>query len=236
MTAKLRLSPQVQREDGMLNISGTICRMRPHDPARDRATMLLRRVRQRRSSLTAEQAVYIARFLPAMFRNWISHRIGHALGVWRSTMLQLHAEQSPGGASTISLSNQRDALGLFRTRLHWSISQQELHTLRAFTRRMQQSFAQSGLGNVAPPAGFFTDDAVVLGMCKDSNHHMGSTRMSVAAADGVVDPQLRLHGVRNGYVCSASVFPTGGTSNPTHTLLALAMRLAEHLTQQPDVA
>ncbi|MHB1794928.1 MAG: hypothetical protein ACYCPO_08165 [Acidobacteriaceae bacterium] len=35
--------------------------------------------------------------------------------------------------------------------------------------------------------------------------------------------------MRNAYVCSASVYPTSGFANPVHTLLALAIRLADHL-------
>ncbi len=60
-------------------------------------------------------------------------------------------------------------------------------------------------------------------------HHMGTTRMSVAPEDGVVDAACRVHGVDNLYVAGSSVFPTGGCANPTLTLLALAFRLAEHL-------
>ena len=58
---------------------------------------------------------------------------------------------------------------------------------------------------------------------------MGGMRMDASERYGVVDPSLRLHGMRNVYVCSSAVFPTSGFSNPTHTLLALAVRLAEHL-------
>jgi choline dehydrogenase-like flavoprotein len=54
-------------------------------------------------------------------------------------------------------------------------------------------------------------------------------RMGADASTGVVDPDLRLFGTRNCFVCSGAVFPTSGFSNPTHTVLALAVRLAEHL-------
>jgi choline dehydrogenase-like flavoprotein len=64
------------------------------------------------------------------------------------------------------------------------------------------------------------------------DHHMGATRMSRTAADGIVNPDLRLHGVDNLYVASCSVFPTSGYANPTLTLEALATRLADHLKQQ----
>ena len=58
---------------------------------------------------------------------------------------------------------------------------------------------------------------------------MGGMRMSSSARDGIVDLDLKLHGMDNGYVCSGAVFPTSSFSNPTHTVLALAVRLAEHI-------
>ncbi len=53
--------------------------------------------------------------------------------------------------------------------------------------------------------------------------------MSTSPATGIVDPNLRLYGIDNVYICSSAVFPASGFSNPTHTLLALAVRLSEHL-------
>lgn len=47
---------------------------------------------------------------------------------------------------------------------------------------------------------------------------------------GVVDPNLKMHSLNNLYVAGASVFPSGGISNPTFTVIALSIRLAEHLT------
>ncbi len=75
-----------------------------------------------------------------------------------------------------------------------------------------------------------TGDPSFIARCDDSNHHMGGMRMGSSAAAGVVDPDLLLYGTSNVYVCSSAVFPTSGFSNPTHTLLALAVRLAEHLS------
>ena len=46
---------------------------------------------------------------------------------------------------------------------------------------------------------------------------------------GVVDADLHVHGIDNLYVASSSVFPTVGYSNPTLTIVALALRLADHL-------
>jgi len=53
--------------------------------------------------------------------------------------------------------------------------------------------------------------------------------MSRDPRQGVVDDQGRMHGVANLYVAGSSVFPTGGIANPTLTIVALAIRLADHL-------
>jgi choline dehydrogenase-like flavoprotein len=60
-------------------------------------------------------------------------------------------------------------------------------------------------------------------------HHLGTTRMHTDPAMGVVDGDCRVHGMSNLYITGGSVFPTGGYANPTLTIAALALRLAEHL-------
>ena len=60
-------------------------------------------------------------------------------------------------------------------------------------------------------------------------HHMGTTRMHSDPAHGVVDANCRVHGVSNLFVCGSSVFPTAGVAPPTLTIVALALRLADHL-------
>jgi choline dehydrogenase-like flavoprotein len=64
---------------------------------------------------------------------------------------------------------------------------------------------------------------------RDVAHHMGTTRMADSEQKGVVDADCRVFGVPNLYVAGSSVFPTGGQANPTLTIVALALRLADHL-------
>ena len=49
---------------------------------------------------------------------------------------------------------------------------------------------------------------------------------------GVVGENCRVHGAANLYVAGSSVFPTGGTFNPTLTIVALALRLADHVKER----
>lgn len=62
-------------------------------------------------------------------------------------------------------------------------------------------------------------------------HAIGTTRMADSDTEGVVDANLRVHGTDNVFVCSNSVFPSGGAVSPTLTLAALAKRLVDHLNK-----
>lgn len=56
--------------------------------------------------------------------------------------------------------------------------------------------------------------------------------MSDDPADGVVNADCRMHELPNLYVAGSSVFPTSGWANPTFTIVALALRMAEHLRRE----
>jgi len=58
-------------------------------------------------------------------------------------------------------------------------------------------------------------------------HHMGTTRMGSDPAESVVDPRCRTHDLGNLWVAGSSTFVTGGAMNPTLTIAALALRLAD---------
>jgi len=58
-------------------------------------------------------------------------------------------------------------------------------------------------------------------------HHMGTTRMSADPDAGVVDADCRTHDLDNCWIASSSVFPTSGAMNPTLTIAALALRVAD---------
>jgi choline dehydrogenase-like flavoprotein len=72
-------------------------------------------------------------------------------------------------------------------------------------------------------------DATVRGSTPVGGHHIGTARMSASPRHGVVDADCAVHGVPNLFVASAAVFPTCGHANPTLTIVALALRLADHL-------
>lgn len=63
---------------------------------------------------------------------------------------------------------------------------------------------------------------------------MGTTRMHEDPTRGVVDPNCKVHGLGNFYVAGSSVYPTAGAATPTLTLIALTLRLSDHLETKLD--
>jgi choline dehydrogenase-like flavoprotein len=141
-------------------------------------------------------------------------------------------EQAPRESNRIVLGTKRDGFGIPRVELHWKYSSLEKHTARQSVLLFGEWLASRGLGRVrlepwlADDADFPADDEQV------GNHHMGGTRMSDDPKTGVVDRDCLVHGLRNLYVCGASVFPSAGHANPTLTIVQLALRLAGHLSSR----
>lgn len=139
------------------------------------------------------------------------------------------SEQFPNPESRITLDPARDdALGMPRVRLEWVYSQKDIDTLEASIAGLAAALGAEGLGRVCWPVAA----SGLVSIMGRSRHHMGTTRMHKDAEHGVVDEDCRIHGISNLYVAGSSVFPTSGIANPTLTLLALAIRLSDHLKRR----
>lgn len=143
--------------------------------------------------------------------------------------LYMRAEQAPDPASRVTLSDALDRLGQRRAVLDWRLSEIDKRTVLIGAKLVGEAFARTGFGRMKLPEWLISGDdgwpPELWGGC----HHMGTTRMSASPSTGVVDRDCRLHAVRNVYMAGSSVFPTGGYANPTLTVVALALRLADHL-------
>ena len=143
--------------------------------------------------------------------------------------LGMQLEQQPDPDSRVTLAGEVDALGLRRARIDWRIGPSEIETAAAATGLFKHCFEAAGLGRVDVDADVAARSPDLASRMHDQNHHNGTARMATSPRDGVVDRDLRVFGAENLFVCGSAVFPTGGSSNPTHTILALGIRLAEHL-------
>jgi len=146
-----------------------------------------------------------------------------------SLRLEVRSEQEPNAESRVTLSDATDALGVRRAHLEWRMTPRDRATFQLIARSAGQHLKSLGLGRlvvadwVESPDQPWPDDLV------GGHHHMGTTRMSTDPTAGVVDQNCRTHSVENLFIAGSSVFPTAGFVNPTPTLIALAIRLADFL-------
>ena len=147
-----------------------------------------------------------------------------------SIVLHLDVEQVPDRDSRVFLLPQRDAIGLRKAAIDWRINPLDRRTSYVFTTAICDWIQSMKLGRAETAPDLQETGGLSEELMLESYHHLGSTRMSDSPQTGVVDANLKVHGLQNLYVCGGSVMSTGGHANPTLTILALALRLAEHLT------
>lgn len=177
--------------------------------------------------------------------------IGHTGPVpGTAVYLQGLAEQELDPESRVLLGPRTDALGMRRVQLDWRYSAADRRRALDGFRVCAEEFGATGAGRVQLVPGGVHADAIdnlvpgefvsiyrslpdevdeenfVIGM---GFHHMCTTRMAASRDEGVVDANCRVHEVDNLWIGGSSVFATGGTATPTYTLVALAVRLADHL-------
>ena len=135
-------------------------------------------------------------------------------------------ELQPDPDRRLTLSTDKDALGLPRLKLDMRISDADF----ALYRKTMAEFGRQLLASRAGMLRLNFDRRDDWMKTMDwGNHHLGTTRMSDDPRQGVVDSDCKVHGVENLYIAGSSVFPTYSASNPTLNLLALTLRLGDHL-------
>jgi choline dehydrogenase-like flavoprotein len=139
----------------------------------------------------------------------------------------VQAEATPQADSRVTLSSTRDRYGMPQTCLDWKIAEEDFRSIRRTIDLIDAQMQDTGLGRIIRKFGDERPPAMIVG----NFHHLGTTRMAADARLGVVDENCRVHEAENLYVAGSSVFPTAGFANPTLTIVALAIRLADHLKQ-----
>lgn len=143
--------------------------------------------------------------------------------------LDFHSEQAPNPDSRITLTGDRDALGVPRIRIDWRHTAWDIDTVRTALGVIRDELASSGCGRLEYDEATVAEEALRYGAY--GGHHLGTARMGATPETGVVDADLRVHGVANLSIASGAVFPTSSQANPTLTIVALAVRLARRLAQ-----
>jgi len=147
----------------------------------------------------------------------------------RSGVYTLHydAEQRPNPESRVSLCQTRDSFGIPRLKVDWRFTQEDISSVVRSCRLIGDELERTRTGRL-----LFDPCRAAERLAESSavgSHHIGTTRMAASPREGVVDPDCRIHGVRNLFIASSSVFPTSGFANPTLTIVAIAVRIADRL-------
>lgn len=141
--------------------------------------------------------------------------------------IETQIELAPDAGNRLTLGTTVDRFGRRRCDLTWRWSDADLDSLRRTADLLGRAFEHTGVGAFAPTRWGSTPE---LTTPSGAFHPSGTTRMSATAHSGVVDDRCRVHGTDNLFVIGSSTFPTVGYANPTLTIIALALRLADHLS------
>lgn len=142
--------------------------------------------------------------------------------------VQIIVEPRPLAESKLSLSNQKCPLGLNKLKLKWALHEDDIKSAYQLFSRLGSMLSTHGMGRSQITRSL---DESLNNNFTGSCHHMGTTRMAKYDTDGVVDQNLKVFGLENLFISSSSVFPRYGYSNPTMTIVALSLRLADQFIQ-----
>jgi choline dehydrogenase-like flavoprotein len=237
----LTLSEEIKRDEGLLNLSAALVlhmagfgtdahralgslaptrRMHPSDLVRIARSVLGAPVDAARAAIEQRRRPY---------EEWSGGWSRPAIDRRRFPVIELHAapEQVASRDNRVTLSDRRDRLGRQRPRVAWSWDRGDRQNATRSVELLAAALRDAGVGQLEPWGSLLGRDAPRFG---GFHHPMGTTRMHPDPTAGVVDLECRVHGLENVYVAGSSVFPTGhGYANPTLTIIALAVRLGDHL-------
>ena len=236
----IKPSRETQAERGLLNTSLTIAARQAPGAATNWGMAAYSHLKHEMNPtrggralwMATKQAVKWAQRRTDPLRPWVLHQLG-----LRDLALSIRAEQAPNPHSRVRLTNQRDPLGVPRLALDWRTTALDVESVAGLVDVLDAELSRLGLGRVEPaewlsdPEGGWRTDPLIGSHHIGGYHHMGTTRMSDDRRQGVTDGAGRVHGVENLYIAGSSVFPTSGWANPTLTIVALALRTAEFVSQ-----
>jgi hypothetical protein len=179
--------------------------------------------------ITPRDILQVARTLPQTIVGGFRFFGGSVKGY----VLESKSEQAPNPNSRVMLQLEKDPFGLNRVCLDWRTLPIDRHTVIRGEEIVEDELRRLKIGTLEPltPQELIAWPASGL---EGGWHQLGTTRMSDDPRTGVVNRHGRVHGIANLFVAGGSVFPTVGAEPPTVTIIALALRLSDHLMQRFD--
>ncbi len=143
--------------------------------------------------------------------------------------LEIHSEQIPNPDSRITLITEKDTLGMPKVNIDWRYLPEDIQSVEKTLDVFVEEFQKSGVGVFEFNKAQLEEDLTRFGAY--GGHHIGTARMGNDPTTSVVDQHCKVHDLDNLYIASSAVFPTSSQANPTLTIVALSLRLADHLAQ-----
>jgi choline dehydrogenase-like flavoprotein len=220
-SAELSITPEVQEKEQILNGTSSF---HLNTPPLDE---------QKKRISSWESFSKVEKHLSKLSNSWKMAEEEAKQGkgnVGKSFRMDIRLEQAPNPNSRVSLSNEKDELGVPRVHMNWDLTPLDKRSIRTIHFLVGKEMAKSGLGRLKFRNHFedendnsWPDDT------HGGNHHMGTTRMNSDPKKGVVDINCKVHGISNLFIAGSACFPTAGAPNPTLTLTALSIRLSDHI-------
>jgi choline dehydrogenase-like flavoprotein len=142
--------------------------------------------------------------------------------------LHISTEQEPRTSNRIQLSKYKDRHGANKLEVIWDyLSEREMNTISEASKAVGREARLTDIGLVR-----LSDELInnrIFSQNDAINHHIGTTRMAKSSENGVVNEDCKIFGLNNIYVAGSSVFPTSSIVNPTFTIVAMSLRLGEHI-------
>lgn len=223
--AHLTCSKQIQRRYSLLNAGFDIIPQRHFGSGYDALRGVVHDIRQGEWPNDLDTRVWT---MLSDMRQLGGDLYDRASGEIAGFDLVAHAEQAPNPESRVALTAERDRLGMRKLQVDWRLTSDDKRSILESTLRIGEALASANLGRIKIEEWLLDGDSWPQPIWSGC-HHMGTTRMSDSPDTGVVNRDSRLHSVRNLYLAGSSIFPTGGYVTPTLTIVALALRLADHL-------
>ena len=139
----------------------------------------------------------------------------------------VHGEQEPNVNSRVSLIDVTDQLGMPQIKVDWHYTKNDILTVKRTLDIFAAEFERKNIGTVYYDESKIEEELLRFGAY--GGHHIGTARMGNDVKNSVVDANCKVHGVSNLFIAGSSVFPTSSQANPTLTIVAMSLRLADHL-------
>ncbi|BAU10052.1 monooxygenase FAD-binding protein [Leptolyngbya sp. NIES-3755] len=227
----MALNPELQQKEQLLNCAAYLETIVSEDDPWDAVKALKEALKNGKITPEAYRGAMAVLTQPhaigyGLYRRYIKHR--PTINKAERVDLYCHVEQRPNPDSRVTLSDQRDRLGMPISRIDWKISEQERQSVRRLAHLICEEFDRLNLPK--PVLSDWLDQAEGWEPnFVDRAHPIGTTRMSDDPKQGVVNSNSQVHDVEGLFIAGSSVFPTAGHANPTLMIVAMSLRLADWL-------